>query len=107
MIKFLEANNEYLIAKYVEHNIYVKLVENQLELTINKSYDDQIIKKLVQKYFELTGQKIVVKNVGFDDANKTIKEQDAIERQKIIDEFKGSDEFAQIKKLFPDIKINN
>jgi hypothetical protein len=96
-----------LIAKYVEHNIYVKLVENQLELTINKSYDDQIIKKLVQKYFELTGQKIVVKNVGFDDANKTIKEQDAIERQKIIDEFKGSDEFAQIKKLFPDIKINN
>jgi hypothetical protein len=107
LIKFLEANNEYLIAKYVEHNIYVKLVENQLELTINKSYDDQIIKKLVQKYFELTGQKIVVKNVNFDDANKTIKEQDAIERQKIIDEFKDSDEFAQIKKLFPDIKINN
>ena len=96
-----------MIAKYVEHNIYVKLVENKLELTINKSYDDQIIKKLVQKYFELTGQKIVIKNVGFNDGNKTLKEQDAIERQKVIAEFKCSDEFAQIKKLFPDVQINS
>ena len=106
LITFLEAHNEFLIAKYIKHNIYLKLIDNdQLELSIKSGYDSQIVKKLVTKYKELTGKKLIVKQVEYNKNNKTITEKEMIKREEVIKEFEQGTEFAKFKALFPDIKV--
>ncbi|MBL6785109.1 MAG: hypothetical protein ISQ32_02265 [Rickettsiales bacterium] len=106
LINFLETHNEYLIAKYIKHNIYLKLLANdELEISIKKNYDNEIVKKLVTKYQNLTGKKLSIKNVKQNSDNKTISEQEILQRQEVILEYQESEEFKKFKQLFPDIEI--
>jgi len=106
LIAFLEANNEFLIAQYIKHNIYLKIIDDDhLELSIKSGYDSKIVKKLSSRYKELTGKSLVVKQIEYDEKNKTITEQEAINLAEIIAEFEQGEEFAKFKTVFPDIRV--
>ena len=84
----------------------VNFEKNRIEISFNENLDKNFVKILSEKLLEWTDQRWIItlsKNKGIHSK----KEENKIKIDKIIDDFKKTDDYKKITSLFKDAKLEN
>ena len=107
LIEICSKYKEMRLKYDLETNVnLVNFEKNRIEISFNENLDKNFVKILSEKLLEWTDQRWIItlsKNKGIHSK----KEENKIKIDKIIDDFKKTDDYKKITSLFKDAKLEN
>ncbi len=105
LIKTCENKKEIKLKYELENNVkLVSFSENRLEISFNPKLSKDFVKQLSDKLYEWTDERWIIL-FSNEQGKITKKEEKKLLKDKILNDYKNSDEYKTILKLIPDIEL--